>query len=68
VDFIKTLGAFEESGYEKKNVRIVTDDVFIMNEMELVSHPNYNFMVPEPAPRRIPDKVFYNMHFLSYLT
>lgn len=68
VDFIKTLGAFEEYGSDKRQVRIVTDDVFIMNEIELVSHTKFDFMRPEPAPRRIPDKVFYHKNLQCYCT
>ena len=65
IDFIKTLDTYEEYESERKNVRIVTDDAFIINEMESVSQFNYKykFMIPEPAPRRVPDKVFFHRNF-----
>ena len=63
IDFIKTLGTYEEYESERKSVRIVTDDAFIVKEMKSVSQSSYTFMIPEPAPRRVLDKVFYHANF-----
>ena len=63
LDFIKTLDLYAEYESERKNVRIVTDDASIVEEIKSVSQSNYSFMIPEPAPRRVLDKVFYHTNF-----
>ena len=43
------------------HVEIITDDVKIQQEMQQTPVTGIKFLEPEPAPKRIPDKV----HFLA---
>lgn len=49
------LGMYE--GRAPKAIQVVTDDVHILKEISEVAGGGYYFLDPEPAPRRIPDKV-----------
>ena len=40
-------------------VQVVTDDSQIEEEISRISKKGMTFMKPEPAPKRIPDKVRY---------
>ena len=55
VDFLDVLKNYEET--KSKPILIVTDDIHISQEISLVKEKRYLFLEPEPAPRRIPDKV-----------
>ena len=44
-------------GKVPKAIQVVTDDVLILKEISEVAGSGYYFLDPEPAPRRIPDKV-----------
>lgn len=66
-DYLSTLGKFK--GKVPKPIQIVTDDVHIMQEIAEIKENGYYFLDPEPAPRRIPDKVKFLMHsILWFLT
>jgi len=39
------------------DIEIITDDVNIQAEIDQTAMDNINFLEPQPAPRRIPDKV-----------
>ena len=56
-DFIEVLGKFR--GEIPTSVQIVTDDSQIQTEISRISKKSIEFMKPEPAPKRIPDKVRY---------
>jgi len=54
-----------------KPIQVVTDDVDIMKEISEIKENGYFFLDPEPAPRRIPDKVkrnFFHAFHTSILT
>lgn len=49
-----------------KPIQVVTDDVNIMHEISETEENGYFFLDPEPAPRRIPDKVKKFFLCISY--
>ena len=54
--------------YEKnlpKSILVVTDDIHIKREILEVHEKKFLFLDPEPAPRRIPDKVNNSFPFLK---
>ena len=52
---IQHFKSFENQ--KKKYVEIITDDTSISNEIATVTDLQYIIRTPEPAPRRIVDKV-----------
>ena len=59
LDFIEVLRKF--SGGALKPVQVVTDDYQIEEEISTVSEKDVEFMKPEPAPKRVLDKVSYEI-------
>ena len=57
IDFIEVLKNFR--GGTLMSVQVVTDDSRIQEEISRISNINIEFIKPEPAPQRIPDKVRY---------
>ena len=52
-----------------KSILVVTDDIHIMREISEVQEKKFIFLDPEPAPRRIPDKVNHSLIiFVSLFT
>jgi len=58
-DFIDVLRRFEKFGSVARDIRIVTDDRQIQEEIKLSGITTYNIRNPEPSPKRIPDKVCF---------
>lgn len=58
-EFVDVLRRFEKFGSKIRDLRIVTDDVHIQEEIKLSGITAYNIIDPEPSPTRIPDKVCY---------
>ena len=56
VDFMVALRNFELGGRKVEYIRIITDDIFIEKEIEKLTS-EYIILEPEPAPKRVPDKV-----------
>ena len=54
-EFIEVLENFEKE--MPKFIQVVTDDSQISEEISSISKRGYEFLKPEPAPKRIPDKV-----------
>ena len=46
---------------------MVTDDAHIMEEISQLKENEYVFLRPEPAPKRIPDKVNNRIFSIFYL-
>ncbi len=46
---------------------MVTDDAHIMEEISQLKENEYVFLHPEPAPKRIPDKVNNRIFSIFYL-
>ena len=57
IDFVDALGKFRKGSLKPTLVQIVTDDSKIQEEISRISEKSIEFMKPEPAPKRIPDKV-----------
>jgi len=57
IDFVEVLGVFTND--TPMIVQVVTDDSQIEEEISRISKRGMTFMKPEPAPKRIPDKVRY---------
>ena len=58
VDYMNALEMYE--GNVPKAIQVVTDDVHILKEISEIAGRGYFFLDPEPAPKRIPDKVKRN--------
>jgi len=57
-NFLAELTNFEDYQMQKQRfVQIITDDVSIQAEINMVSDSGFIILKPEPAPKRIPDKV-----------
>lgn len=66
-DFIDSLKYFTFT--KPILIQIVTDDFQIFDEMlALNSGEEFTFLPPEPAPKRIPDKVIFYLPLLLFLT
>jgi len=63
---IQHFKSFENQ--KKKYVEIITDDTSISNEIATVTDLQYIIRTPEPAPRRIVDKVRTLDIFENFLT
>ena len=57
IDFMEALEKFQRE--TPTSVQIVTDDSQIHEEISRISNKDIEFIEPEPAPERIPDKVRY---------
>ena len=55
LDYMNALKMYESK--VPKAIQVVTDDVHIFQEISGTAENGYFFLDPEPAPRRIPDKV-----------
>ena len=55
LEFMEALEKFSTDG--PKSIQVVTDDSQISVEISSVSKRGYEFLKPDPAPKRIPDKV-----------
>ena len=44
-----------------KLIQVVTDDSQISEEISTISKEGFEFLKPDPAPKRIPDKVYNNV-------
>ena len=66
-DFINSLKYFKVE--QPILIQIVTDDFQIFDEMlALNSREKFTFLPPEPAPKRIPDKVIFYLPLFIFLT
>ena len=69
-DFVTVLGEF--SSYQSKLIKIikiVTDDATIFQEIKSLKHMDYTIAEPDPAPKRILDKVCWliSSNFLRHI-
>ena len=55
IDYMNALKKYQVK--YQNHIQVVTDDVDIMKEISEIKENGYFFLDPEPAPRRIPDKV-----------
>ena len=46
-----------------KLIQVVTDDYQISEEISSISKSGFEFLKPDPAPKRIPDKVCNRIHY-----
>ena len=63
VDYMDALRMYDIN--LPKSILVVTDDNHIIREISEVQEKKFTFLDPEPAPRRIPDKV--NRSFTFFL-
>ena len=67
-DFVKELVRFSKfMNFSDKYIRIVTDDEGIPHEIQALSEERFMFVKPEPAPKRVPDKVPYFVLLCLYV-
>ena len=59
VQQLKLLMSFLGKSSQHIHVEIITDDVKIQQEIQQTPVTGIEFLEPEPAPKRIPDKVSF---------
>jgi len=65
VDYMDALRMYDIN--LPKSILVVTDDNHIIREISEVQEKKFTFLDPEPAPRRIPDKVNHSFTFFVSL-
>jgi len=59
-EFTEVLEKFLQGA--PKLIQVVTDDFQVSEEISRISKVGFEFLEPDPAPRRIPDKVCNRFH------
>ena len=59
-EFIEVLDEFWPGA--PKLIQVVTDDSQISEEISTISKEGFEFLKPDPAPKRIPDNVRHRFH------
>ena len=71
IDFVRVLQSMmHDMGLPSSlsvEIDIITDDVNIQREIDRTIVTNLKFLKPEPAPKRIPDKVKFSVSIESFL-